>query len=738
MTLAARFRGFLLGAAVLSLSAFGAAEQSLGLAVLGVAGAVAGWWVTERGGGGGWKGLPRWVSTGVLLLMLLWAAAKSMQGQREVVSAFTGFLASIIVVKLWERRELRDYAQILTMSLFLTVGATLNNNSLVIGVLLAAQVPVMAVAVMLFQLHAAGEKVRESAWRGVAGGAERVAPWAAVSRAFARLALVTVLAGAGVSITVFVLVPRGIGLQEWGDFARPRGRQVTAFTEEVEPGAGEVISTSQVAMMEVAFQDQDGNPLGSLDRPFYLRGSVLDRYDAPHGKWTKATTLERVGFQIRPTDSWQELKLADVPGRGAVVLQRVTELAGVQGDTPVFALYMPVSLRLNHVEQAQDITFDAVTGWVVRRGDGLRVTYDITSVVDPPGPEGADRSGRVSFPSPTIHELAADLLRRSGYDPDPARRPLDQDGRASRVFETYLRNNYEYTLSPGGVPSGQSPTEYFLFTLKRGHCEYFASALAAMCRSVGIEARVVAGYLANEYHQDRGAYVVRASDAHAWVEVNTGPGGWQRRDATPADTLRDLQNARGSLWARLQRLGAAVQDMWNSAVVTFDQTTQERLLGRVGDQPDRGLLDRGVNAVRRSMGHRFDDARPDAWAARIMLAGALFLTTGLVWAGWRAVARRNLRGAPGDGVAMSGGQLRVHRELLATLARRGYPKPRWLPPRTHLRTVAAADPVFAGAAGEVVDLLYRACFGGGGGGDLDAARDRLRALRRGPNANGKR
>src|SRR6185369_8115155 len=136
MTLAARFRAFLLASVGLSLTAFGGAEQSVGVALLALAGAVAGWWVTERGGAGGWKGLPRWLTTGALLLMLLWAAIKSLQGQREVVTAFTGFLASIIVVKLWERRELRDYAQVLTMSLFLTVGATLNNNSLLIGALL--------------------------------------------------------------------------------------------------------------------------------------------------------------------------------------------------------------------------------------------------------------------------------------------------------------------------------------------------------------------------------------------------------------------------------------------------------------------------------------------------------------------------------------------------------------------------------------------------------------------------
>lgn len=726
MTLASRFRAALLTAAVLSLMSFGAAEQSPGLMLLVVVGAAAGWWMTERRREGRWKGLPRWLSSLILILMLLASAVRALEGQGEVVSAFTGFLASIIVVKLWERRELRDYAQVLTMSLFLTVGATLNNNSLAIGVLLVLQVPVMVVAVMLFQLYAGGERAREGAWRP--SEARPGEPWPSVRRALGRLAAVTVLAGAAISVLVFVLVPRGIGLQEWGDFARPKGRQATGFVDEVEPGAGEVISTSQVALMEVTLQDREGRALGSPDQAYYLRGSVLERYDASRGRWTKAT-YPGEGLQIRPTESWQQLSLTDKPMTGTIVSQRISELTPVQGDTPVFALYMPISLRLNHVDQPQDITYDTVTGWVTRHGDGMRVTYDVTSIIDPQG-QGPSRPAEApSFPSREVHDLAADLLRRAGYDPDPATRPATENGRASRVLETYLRANYDYTLTPGAVPLGRSPTEYFLFTLKRGHCEYFASALAALCRSVGIEARVVAGYLANEYHPDRQCYVVRASDAHAWVEVNTGAG-WQRRDATPSESLHDLQNSRGSLWARLQRLGAAVQDLWNSAVVTFDQSTQERILGHTAEHADRSILERGLIAASRAGRRMGLTARgPTAWAARVMLVGAVFLGGGLVWAGWRAVVRRVRSSGAQPQDAMRGRQRRIHRQLLALMARRGYPKPAWVPPLTHLR--ALPDRPFADQASAIVELLYRSRFGGGGAGELDAARDRLRVLRRG-------
>src|SRR5439155_1270024 len=69
-------------------------------------------------------------------------------------------------------------------------------------------------------------------------------------------------------------------------------------------------------------------------------------------------------------------------------------------------------------------------------------------------------------------------------------------------------------------------------------------------------------------------------DAHAWVEVNTVPGGWQQRYATPSQGLRDLQDSRHSLLSRRGRLADSLQNIWDTTSVAFDQTTQEKIYGQ--------------------------------------------------------------------------------------------------------------------------------------------------------------
>lgn len=71
-----------------------------------------------------------------------------------LVSAFTGFLATLLVIKMWERRRPMDYGQLLTMSLFLLVGATLTDNTLGVGVSLVLFLPFFVWAVLLYQLFA--------------------------------------------------------------------------------------------------------------------------------------------------------------------------------------------------------------------------------------------------------------------------------------------------------------------------------------------------------------------------------------------------------------------------------------------------------------------------------------------------------------------------------------------------------------------------------------------------------
>ena len=72
----------------------------------------------------------------------------------------------------------------------------------------------------------------------------------------------------------------------------------------------------------------------------------------------------------------------------------------------------------------------------------------------------------------------------------------------------------------------------FFFEGKRGHCSYFATALATILRSGGVAAHVAVGYLGGEWNEFGEFWLVNQADAHAWVEVKREDGRWQRLDPT--------------------------------------------------------------------------------------------------------------------------------------------------------------------------------------------------------------
>ena len=104
-------------------------------------------------------------------------------------------------------------------------------------------------------------------------------------------------------------------------------------------------------------------------------------------------------------------------------------------------------------------------------------------------------------------------------------------GTKTKRIARYLQSAYSYTLERQNIPPGRSAISWFVFSGRKGSCEYFASALAAMIRGCGIPARVVTGFLVTEYNESGNYFIVRASDAHAWVEYWDGI--WYSIDATP-------------------------------------------------------------------------------------------------------------------------------------------------------------------------------------------------------------
>ena len=103
-------------------------------------------------------------------------------------------------------------------------------------------------------------------------------------------------------------------------------------------------------------------------------------------------------------------------------------------------------------------------------------------------------------------------------------------GKAAAI-EEYLQTNYLYSLKPGIAEDGNQ-LHHFLFVSKKGYCSYFAFAMALMCRSLGIPARVAVGFYVDPQSEVLNFYEVRAFQAHAWVEVYFGDLGWVEFDPT--------------------------------------------------------------------------------------------------------------------------------------------------------------------------------------------------------------
>ena len=101
------------------------------------------------------------------------------------------------------------------------------------------------------------------------------------------------------------------------------------------------------------------------------------------------------------------------------------------------------------------------------------------------------------------------------------------------AITNYLQRSYRYTLNLPPVPSGRDPVDWFLFDVKTGYCEQFATAETLLLRSQGIPARLATGYSTGDYDPVLNQAIVRERDAHAWVEVWFPHHGWVPVDPTP-------------------------------------------------------------------------------------------------------------------------------------------------------------------------------------------------------------
>lgn len=139
-------------------------------------------------------------------------------------------------------------------------------------------------------------------------------------------------------------------------------------------------------------------------------------------------------------------------------------------------------------------------------------------------------------------------------------------------IQTYLRSNYAYNLEIIPPPASQDVVDYFLFEEKQGFCSYYASSMVVLLRSLGVPARVAAGYVTGGYNFYENAYIVPASNAHAWVEVYFPGFGWVEFEPTTARAAPNYGPLAGestALEASPSRTGPTALFSWKDGLPGF-------------------------------------------------------------------------------------------------------------------------------------------------------------------------
>jgi transglutaminase-like putative cysteine protease len=197
-------------------------------------------------------------------------------------------------------------------------------------------------------------------------------------------------------------------------------------------------------------------------------------------------------------------------------------------------------------------------GFLRRPGAGLVPLYGAVLTRRPPGPvpmTAAERARALAQPPRVDARIAA--LAASLAPPGTTEREL----LARTVL--HLQAGYRYTLQPGPFRRNGDPVAEFLFEKKKGYCEYFATAAVLLLRAQGVPARFVKGLSVGPHnHYGGDLFVVRESDAHAWVEAYLPGEGWVEADPTPAADFAAAHAPPGRWSQAMEAVRAKLVEAW--------------------------------------------------------------------------------------------------------------------------------------------------------------------------------
>jgi Ca2+/Na+ antiporter len=721
-----QFRPALYALLILGISGFAIAAHAPGIWLIAMCGiGLNGWLVAIRR----FRPIARIVANGVTLGSVLYVIRELVAAPTTPVITIGEFLVFLQLVKLWEQRANRDYAQLLVLSLLLIVAASMNTASLWFGVLLISYLFLSLYCCLLFHL-----KVETDAAKAAMPVPEdKIAPHTLrqdqryLSRSMRRLTALVSIVALTFAVGVFLFFPRGSGAGMLGPLQSFRtASALTGFSDSV--GFQDVARITQ-SHETVAFVKAWHNerPITG-NETLFLRGLTLDTYRAPghpggRFEWTRSISALDASnayfgdsLELSPPgrEMWRQ-QIALWPTHTDVLFA----LGGPTLFTPKQRLkvrYTPDDGALQTVAPLNErIDYEVLSSGDLGRGDNRWTTDLPPAAIREQFPKVYDFARKPEVCGSDAHGSLGDQRVLRGQ-------PGPLDAQIASNIESYLRSHFSYTLdlTDEGSFRGREPLETFLYDWKRGHCEYFAGAMTLMCQSLGMQSRMVIGFKcdADDYNSLNGQYTVHDSDAHAWVEVRTAEG-WTSYDPTSS---REAAVATGSgLLARGRHLLEYLEFTYANAVIAYDSQNRDSVIATI-ETGLTGIGNRGSDAL--NAFQIFITGSAGFWnASTIVLTGFLLLMLGVVGAasGWYVWERWQLRKrAQRIGIELlpEADQLRLARqlgfydELLQLLSRHKIRQPAHFTPLEFSRSLAFLPSDAYDTVQRLTALFYKVRYGG--------------------------
>lgn len=476
--------------------------------------------------------------------------------ERAGAATLAHLILGLSVLKLFQVKGDRDWVFIYLISFFevlLAAGLSISPSflaTLVLYLLFAV------CTIIAFEMRKAARNVKIVEIETPENPKKRNLMWRLPVTAAAILLLISLFAA-----PTFFMMPRvgGAGIGGGGG----RNGLGVGFSDSVNLGAIGTLQQSNEVVMRVRIENAGASNGGNLR----WRGSALDFFDNRGWRNTrkgesKTVVSERGLFKFGEVERLENLTVQTVylEPIDTPVLFGATRIVGVEGGFP--------ALRRDD------------NGAITLPLSGNRSIYKVYSDTVPPDAKQL-RADRRAYPQESqiylrlpeidsrISALAGQIIQNSG-----AQNRYD----AARAIENYLQTQFGYTLEMKA--GGAEPVADFLFNIREGHCEYFATSMAVMLRTQGIATRIVNGFQSGEYNNAADVFVVTQKDAHSWVEVYfPETDSWVTFDPTPA-AGRDLsakENAANFLTSQIGKYAEAFNMFWLQYVVAYDNQEQRSL-----------------------------------------------------------------------------------------------------------------------------------------------------------------